>query len=406
MQLFVVYYALALYGLKIDAWIAVAIGFTLHASAYLGEIWRGSIEAVPRGQVEAAKALSLDYFSRMKDIVLPQASPHLTSGDDRLSCPAHQRHVARSVRRFHRTDAGRYDGLQPNLQTATGLRNCRNDLLRHLLAAVILRQSAGKPSLPRPRDDRASAISPATKKPQGVSDMKDSKLNLDRRQLLLTGAAAVVAPAVLVTSAFAITPDEIKKRGKVIIGIQGDNPPWGYVNSSGKQQGLDADVGQLYGKYLGVPVEFMPLEVANRIPALTSGRVDILFATMAMFPDRAKAVQFSKPYVANIILLIAPKSIEIRSNADMAKLKSIGVRARGRAGYASDQERASPAPISFALMATLRRSRRSFLAKSKGLAAICSTWIDWTKRSRATGKTRSSSSASTTAPVRGSARRK
>ena len=73
MQLFVVYYALALYGLKIDAWIAVAIGFTLHASAYLGEIWRGSIEAVPRGQVEAAKALSLSYFWRTKDIVLPQA---------------------------------------------------------------------------------------------------------------------------------------------------------------------------------------------------------------------------------------------------------------------------------------------------------------------------------------------
>jgi polar amino acid transport system substrate-binding protein len=155
--------------------------------------------------------------------------------------------------------------------------------------------------------------------------MKERKLNLDRRQLLLTGAAAVMAPAVLITPAFAITPDEIKKRGKIIIGIQGDNPPWGYVDSSGKQQGLDSDIGELYGKYLGVPVEFMPLEVANRIPALTSGRVDILFATMAMFPDRAKAVQFSKPYAANIILLIAPKSIEIRSNADMAKLKSIGV---------------------------------------------------------------------------------
>ena len=155
--------------------------------------------------------------------------------------------------------------------------------------------------------------------------MQDRKLKLDRRRLLLTGAAAVVAPAILIPPAFAITPDEIKKRGKVIIGIQGDNPPWGYVDSSGKQQGLDSDVGLLYGKYLGVPVEFMPLEVANRIPALTSGRVDILFATMAMFPDRAKAVQFSKPYAANIILLIAPKSIEIRSNADMAKLKSIGV---------------------------------------------------------------------------------
>ena len=73
MQLFVVYYGLALIGLKLDSWVSVSIGFTLHASAYLGEIWRGSIEAVPRGQVEAAKALSLNYISRMKDVVLPQA---------------------------------------------------------------------------------------------------------------------------------------------------------------------------------------------------------------------------------------------------------------------------------------------------------------------------------------------
>ncbi|MGB6087474.1 amino acid ABC transporter permease [Parvibaculum sp.] len=73
MQLFVVYYGLALIGFKLDAWIAVAIGFTLHASAFLGEIWRGSIEAVPRGQTEAAKALSLHYVTRMKDVILPQA---------------------------------------------------------------------------------------------------------------------------------------------------------------------------------------------------------------------------------------------------------------------------------------------------------------------------------------------
>ncbi|GGH10677.1 amino acid ABC transporter permease [Alsobacter metallidurans] len=73
MQLFVVYYGLALIGLKLDAWVAVSIGFTLHASAFLGEIWRGSIQAVPRGQTEAANALSLHYVSRMKDVVLPQA---------------------------------------------------------------------------------------------------------------------------------------------------------------------------------------------------------------------------------------------------------------------------------------------------------------------------------------------
>jgi polar amino acid transport system permease protein len=71
--LFVVYYGLALIGLKLDSWVAVSIGLTLHASAYLGEIWRGSIEAVPKGQTEAAKALSLNYASRMRDVVLPQA---------------------------------------------------------------------------------------------------------------------------------------------------------------------------------------------------------------------------------------------------------------------------------------------------------------------------------------------
>ena len=73
MQLFVVYYGLALGGLKLDAWVAVAIGFTLHASAFLGEIWRGSIEAVPRGQTEAARALNLGYIPRMQKIILPQA---------------------------------------------------------------------------------------------------------------------------------------------------------------------------------------------------------------------------------------------------------------------------------------------------------------------------------------------
>ncbi|ARO30373.1 amino acid ABC transporter permease protein [Rhizobium sp. NXC14] len=73
MQLFVVYYGVALLGVDVNAWIAVAIAFTLHASAFLGEIWRGSIEAVPKGQTEAANALGLHYISRMKDVVLPQA---------------------------------------------------------------------------------------------------------------------------------------------------------------------------------------------------------------------------------------------------------------------------------------------------------------------------------------------
>ncbi len=73
MQLFVAYYGLALLGLKLPAWVAVAVGFTLNASAFLGDIWRGAIQAVPPGQTEAASALGLRYGARMRRVVLPQA---------------------------------------------------------------------------------------------------------------------------------------------------------------------------------------------------------------------------------------------------------------------------------------------------------------------------------------------
>ncbi|AUW46623.1 transporter substrate-binding domain-containing protein [Rhizobium leguminosarum] len=168
---------------------------------------------------------------------------------------------------------------------------------------------------------------------------------LTRRNAML-GAAALVAAATLAQPAAAITPDEIKARGKIIVGIQGDNPPWGFVTSGGKQDGLDADIATLFAKELGVSVEFVPLEVNNRIPALTAGRVDVLFATMAMLPDRAKAVQFSKPYVANAIVLIGPKSAEIKTNADMAKF-TVGV----AKGAAQDTQVTKNAPPS----TTIRR---------------------------------------------------
>lgn len=147
---------------------------------------------------------------------------------------------------------------------------------------------------------------------------------LTRRNLLIAVATGLTMPAILNSPAFAITPEEIKKRGKIIVGIQGDNPPWGFVTSAGKQEGLDADIATLFANELGVQIEFVPLEVNNRIPALTSGRVDVLFATMAMLPERAKAVQFSKPYVGNTIVLVGPKKEKITTNEDMARY-SIGV---------------------------------------------------------------------------------
>jgi polar amino acid transport system permease protein len=73
MQLFIVYYGITLFQMEVSAWVAVAIGLTLNSSAFLGEIWRAGIQAVSRGQTEAARALGLTYTHRMRDVILPQA---------------------------------------------------------------------------------------------------------------------------------------------------------------------------------------------------------------------------------------------------------------------------------------------------------------------------------------------
>jgi polar amino acid transport system permease protein len=75
MQLFVAFYGLAvLTGLRLDAWPAVALAFTLYAAAFLGDIWRGAIEAIPRAQWEAATALGLRRWTTLRTVILPQAS--------------------------------------------------------------------------------------------------------------------------------------------------------------------------------------------------------------------------------------------------------------------------------------------------------------------------------------------
>ncbi|WP_407525006.1 amino acid ABC transporter permease [Methylobacterium oryzisoli] len=73
MQLFLAFFVPSIFGINVDPWTAAALGLSLHASAFLGEIWRGSIETVPRGQTEAATALGLRYWPRMALVVVPQA---------------------------------------------------------------------------------------------------------------------------------------------------------------------------------------------------------------------------------------------------------------------------------------------------------------------------------------------
>ncbi|TPG22924.1 amino acid ABC transporter permease [Variovorax guangxiensis] len=73
LQLFLIFFGAPVLGLDINPWVAAGVALILNSAAFLGEIWRGCIEAIPRGQIEAAHALNLKYTSRMRDVVLPQA---------------------------------------------------------------------------------------------------------------------------------------------------------------------------------------------------------------------------------------------------------------------------------------------------------------------------------------------
>lgn len=73
MQLFLAYFGLALLGINVSPWVAAALALTLYTSAFLTEIWRGCVNAVPRGQWEAAQALALNLREQLRYVIGPQA---------------------------------------------------------------------------------------------------------------------------------------------------------------------------------------------------------------------------------------------------------------------------------------------------------------------------------------------
>ncbi|ABM59064.1 amino acid ABC transporter permease [Verminephrobacter eiseniae] len=73
MQLFLAFFGAPILGFEVSPWLAASIALILNTSAFLGEIWRGCIQAIPKGQWEAAYALGLNYVPRMRLVVLPQA---------------------------------------------------------------------------------------------------------------------------------------------------------------------------------------------------------------------------------------------------------------------------------------------------------------------------------------------
>ncbi|WP_322008195.1 amino acid ABC transporter permease [Paraburkholderia tropica] len=74
LQLFIVFFGLPLVGVDVSPWVAATRGLTFFTSAYLAEIWRGCVEAVPKGQWEASSSLAMNYFEQLRHVILPQAA--------------------------------------------------------------------------------------------------------------------------------------------------------------------------------------------------------------------------------------------------------------------------------------------------------------------------------------------
>lgn len=133
-----------------------------------------------------------------------------------------------------------------------------------------------------------------------------------------------VALASFTSAASAQSLADIKKKGEVTIGMLVDFPPYGTTNAQNQPDGYDADVAKLLAKDWGVKANIVPVTGPNRIPFLLTNKVDLLVASLAVTPERAKQVQFSQPYAAATIVLYAKKDLSIKSAEDLKTVR-VGV---------------------------------------------------------------------------------
>lgn len=144
------------------------------------------------------------------------------------------------------------------------------------------------------------------------------------RRHFTVSAAMLAVSALLPFTVSAQTVEDIQKKGKLVVGMLVDFPPYGIINEKNQPDGYDADVAKLLAKELGVAVDIVPVTGPNRIPFLLTNKVDALVASLAITPERAKQVLFSSPYSAASIVLYGESKIKITGPADMKDLR-VGV---------------------------------------------------------------------------------
>lgn len=159
-----------------------------------------------------------------------------------------------------------------------------------------------------------------------------------RKLIGLTGLAAVTL-ACLAPLAHADTLDNIQQAKKIRVAIDLGVPPFGMKDEKLQPTGSDVEAAQLLAKAWGVALEIVPTTSPNRIPFLQTDKADVVISSVAITPERAKVIDFSIPYAVTYAIVAAPKSVDIKSAADLAGKKIIATR-----GTTNDNELTKIAP--------------------------------------------------------------
>ncbi len=112
--------------------------------------------------------------------------------------------------------------------------------------------------------------------------------------------------------------DEIKADGTINIGVFSDKNPFGYVDENGEYQGYDVYFAERIGKDLGVKINYVSTEAANRVEYLETGKVDIILANFTVTPERAEKVDFALPYMNVALGVVSPDSRVITDLSELS----------------------------------------------------------------------------------------
>jgi polar amino acid transport system substrate-binding protein len=144
------------------------------------------------------------------------------------------------------------------------------------------------------------------------------------KRTLTLAAGAVALAAATVMPAAALTLQEVKDKGTLVVGSLVDYPPFGLLDTNGQAVGYDPDLAKEFADGLGVKLEILPVTSANRVQYLLSGQADMLFATLGITEERLKVVDFSVPYAGLEQFVYGDKAIDIKDKAGLAG-QTIGV---------------------------------------------------------------------------------